>query len=412
MNPSSLARKSSAPIRASRPWLALGATLLLVTACGGGGSSTDNWPALKTIDATAMQQAVSTRAAQLLVPGAVVIVRTPKGDFTSSYGVTTYKGSTPTKSDLHMRIGSLTKTWTGTVILQEVQEGLLKLSDPVSKFRAGVPKGDQITIEQLLAMRTGLFNYSTTVEFNQALDDAPQRVWTQDELLAMAFGHPQSFDPGTAWEYSNTNTVLLGLIAETVEKGKPLAAIMQDRLFTPLKLKNTVFPDTTVNTLPAPFSHGYQYGTNVQTLKPLSADMQAAARAGTLLPNDQTFDNPSWGWSAGAGISSANDLVTWVQALVGGNLLNADLQAARLASVQSTTNPAVANAPGYGWAIAKFGPLYGHTGELPGFNTFMGYDPVNKVTVVVWTNLEPTVDGKAAANQIAMDLIGQIYVAP
>ena len=407
MNPSSLSKNTPTPVRARMPMLVLGASLLLVTACGD--SSSESYPALQTIDAAAMRQAVSVRAAQLLVPGAVVIVRTPKGDFTNFYGVTTYKGSTPTSADLHLRIGSLTKTWTATVILQQVQDGLLKLSDPVSKFRAGVPKGEQITIEQLLAMRSGLFNYSSTVEFNQALDDAPQRVWGPDELLAMAFAHPQYFDPGTSYTYSNTNTVLLGLIAETVEKGKPLAAIMQDRLFTPLKMTNTVFPDTTVNTLPEPFSHGYQYGTNVQTMGPLSDDMQAAARAGTLLPNDHTSDNPSWGWAAGAGISTADDLVTWVQALVGGNLLNAELQAARLASVQST-KPGDAKAPDYGWGIGKFGALYGHTGELPGFNTFMGYDPINKVTVVVWTNLEPTVDGKAAANQIAIDLIDQIYV--
>lgn len=384
--------------------------MLLVTACGGGGNGmADLYPNLKPVDAGAMQKALSARAAEVLAQGAVVIVRTPKGNFTSSYGVTTYKGATPTSPELHMRIGSLTKTFTGTVILQQVQEKLLKLSDPVSMYVSGVPKGEQITIEQMLAMRSGLFNYSTTVEFNQALDDAPQRVWTQDELLAMAFKHPQSFDPGTAYEYSNTNTVLLGLIAQKVEHGKPLAAIMQDRLFTPLKLADTVFPDITVNTLAEPFAHGYQYGTNVQTLKPLPADMQAAARNGTLAPNDQTFDNPSWGWAAGAGISTANDLVTWVQALVAGTLLNPELQAARLASVQSV-NPAVPGSPGYGWGIAKFGPLYGHTGELPGYNTFMGYDPINKVTVVVWANLDPTVDGKAAANQIAMDLIGQIYV--
>ena len=67
------------------------------------------------------------------------------------------------------------------------------------------------------------------------------------------------------------------------------------------------------------------------------------------------------------------------------------------------------NSAGYGWGIAKFGNLYGHTGELPGYNSFMGHDPVNGVTLVVWTNLAPTVDGSDPATTIARELIGLLY---
>ena len=66
-------------------------------------------------------------------------------------------------------------------------------------------------------------------------------------------------------------------------------------------------------------------------------------------------------------------------------------------------------APQYGLAIAKFGALYGHTGELPGFNVFAGADPVHRVTVVVWANLEPTADGHAAASEIAKQIIERLY---
>ena len=113
---------------------------------------------------------------------------------------------------------------------------------------------------------------------------------------------------------------------------------MRDRLFAPLGLKNTLFPDITSNSIPTPYARGYMYGNNVLTMDSppaLPAAMQAAARAGTLAPSDQTDANPSWGWAAGAGISTANDLANWVQALVGGKLLNADLQARRLASVRA-----------------------------------------------------------------------------
>jgi D-alanyl-D-alanine carboxypeptidase len=136
--------------------------------------------------------------------------------------------------------------------------------------------------------------------------------------------------------------------------------------------------------------------------------MQVAARSGSLAPVDQTADNPSWAWAAGAGISTARDLVTWVQALVGGKLLNADLQQRRLASVLPV-DPSNPQSPSYGWAIAKFGNLYGHTGELPGYNTFMGHDPVNGVTLVVWANLAPMVDGRDPAVEIARSLIGMLY---
>lgn len=388
--------------------LAASTVVLVTTACGG---NNDDYPALNEIDSTKMQATVATMAAQMLVPGAVVLVRTPKGDFSYNYGATTYKGSTLPTADMHMRIGSVTKTWTGTVILQQVQEGLLKLSDPIGKYIAGVPKGDQITIEMLLMMRSGLLNYSTSLEFNQALDDSPTRVWAANELLALVLGkQQQSFDPGTSYEYSNTNTILLGLLAEKLEDGKPLATIVQDRIFKRLGLKNTYLPAITDNSLPQPFSHGYQYGTNVQTMAALPPELQAAARAGTFLPTDETNDNPSWGWSAGSGISTANDLAIFARALVGGGLLNEQMQAARIASVREGVP--IRPGLGYGWNLAKFGPLYGHTGEVPGFNTFMGYDPVNKVTVIVWVNLGPNLNARAAGTDIARELIGQIYAPP
>lgn len=150
------------------------------------------------------------------------------------------------------------------------------------------------------------------------------------------------------------------------------------------------------------------YTDNVQTLatSKLPADLLAQAQAGTLLPNDQTNTNPSWAWAAGSGISTIDDLATWVKALVGGNLLKPDLQQQRLQDLVKTPIPDVA----YGMGLGKLGPqFYGHTGELPGYNSYMGYDPVNKVTVVVWSNLAPGADGLALAHMIANDLIAKLY---
>lgn len=371
--------------------------------------TTSSSQVLRPLDKIALQKIVETTAKELLVPGAVVILRTPIGDFSTTFGTTSFGGTVPVSADQHIRVGSNTKTWIGTVILQQVQEGLLNLDDPVSKFHSDVPNGNHITITHLLDMRSGLFNYSETPELNRILDREPLKVWTPNQLLALAFKHPPYFQPGAGFHYSNTNTVLLGLIAEKLDGGKPLARILRDRLFTPLRLKNTMFPDITSNAIPEPHPRGYMYGDNMLTMgspPALPPAMQAAAQARTLKPNDYTDSNPSWGWAAGAGISTADDLVTWVQALVSGKLLNAEMQKKRLASVQST-NPDTAQ---YGLGIAKFGgKLYGHTGELPGFNSFMGHDPDNGVTLVVWTNLAPSVDGRDPASEITKSLIGQIY---
>jgi len=82
-----------------------------------------------------------------------------------------------------MRIGSITKTFTGTVVLQLVDEGWLGLDDPISRHLTGVPNGDNITIRQLLNMTSGLYNYSEDLAFNESLDADPERVWTPEELL-------------------------------------------------------------------------------------------------------------------------------------------------------------------------------------------------------------------------------------
>ncbi|MFD1211133.1 serine hydrolase domain-containing protein, partial [Arthrobacter sp. GCM10027362] len=367
-------------------------------------------PALRPLDRRALQKTVKSLAAELMVPGAVVVLKTPEGDFSFAYGTRTYHGSAPVSLADHVRIGSLTKTWTGTVILQLVQEGRLKLDDPVAKYRRGVPNGRNITIAQLLDMRSGLYSYSETPELNQTLDGRPHKAWTPAELLALAWTQKPYFAPNNGFYYSNTNAILLGLIAEKLD-GKPLARIFQDRLFTPLGLTDTVFAAPESGGLPAPHPQGYMYGTNTETLysQGLPVFLQQEARDGSLKPHDVTELNPSWVWAAGAGISTAGDLATWAQALVAGNLLNARLQHARLASTESP-DAGTLDIARYGLALAKFGGLYGHAGELPGFSTFAAHDPANHVTLVVWANLAPAPDGRSPATAIARAVARQVYV--
>lgn len=356
-------------------------------------------------DAEALTTLFEDQADEMMLPGAVVIVRTPDGDIEVPYGVTEWGGSTPVTIDDHVRIGSNTKTWTGTVILQLVEDGKIALDDPVSTYRPDVPNGENITIEQLLTMRSGLFNYTTTLELNTALDETPDRVWDPEELVAMGLAGEPYFAPGEGYAYSNTNTILLGLIAAQLE-GKALPEIYQERLFEPLGLAETSFPELADASLPEPFAQGYMFSNNVDTMEgsELSAEDLAAARAGELLPTDHTTDNPSWAWSAGSGISTAPEIATWVEALGGGGLLSEEMQQQRIESVQPTEDESA-----YGWGMAGMGSFYGHIGELPGYNSFMGHDPETGVTVVVWATLAPNMEGHPAAAIIARSLIEAMY---
>jgi D-alanyl-D-alanine carboxypeptidase len=234
-----------------------------------------------------------------------------------------------------------------------------------------------------------------------------------EELRDMAFKRPPHFAPGAEFEYNNTNYLLLGLVAEKIE-GKPFATIFQDRLFGPLGMKNTLLPVSTSNAIPEPYSHGYLYGSSSYALVDASypADLQAAAKAGTLRPNDDTWQNPSPYFAAGGTISTADDLASWMRALVGGKVLDADYQRQWLDSPEAE-DPSKPEGQKYGYGIAAitFGPnkIYFHGGEMPGYNSFMGHDPQNEVTLVVWTSLTLSLDGKPTANTLMVKILDQIY---
>jgi D-alanyl-D-alanine carboxypeptidase len=379
-------------------------------ACGMAASAEIN---LKPFDPVAFQHTVEATAKELMVPGAMVLLRTPQGNFAFGYGTTELGVTTPPRADTYFRIASNTKTMTAAAIVLLAQEGKLRFDDPVAKYEPGVPKGDEITIGELLKMRSGLPSYTDAPELTESLDRDPARAWTPQEMLAIAFKRPSPSAPDTEYDYCNTNYVLLGLIAEHIE-GKPLAQIFQDRLFGPLGMTHTLLPAPTSNAMPEPYAHGYMYGGSsyAMTDTPYPADLQAAAKAGTLKPNDDTAQNPSYAMAPGGAISTADDLATWIRALVGGKVFNAGYQRQWLES-PIPQDPAAPDGQKYGYGISlmSWGPnrVYFHGGEMPGFNSFMGYDPDNDVTLVVWTNLTLSLDGQHTANTIMLKMLDRIY---
>jgi D-alanyl-D-alanine carboxypeptidase len=343
---------------------------------------------------------VSQLMADNAIPGAVVLVRSATEQWTQAFGTGTIGEDDPMTLDDHFRVGSNTKTMTGTIILQLVDEGLLRLDDPVSMYRPDVPNGENMTIAQLLDMTSGINSYTFLPYVNGIMDSDPTKAWDPEELIALGLEMPVEFQPGEGFLYSNTNTVLLGRIAEELT-GEKLEDLMQERIFDPLGLKTAVMPAPAEGYMPEPYPHGYLFGTNVSTIDgaALSPEDQAKAVAGELLPNDVTDLNPSWGWAAGAASSTIGDLATYVEALVGGGLISPELQQARLDSVRG----------GYGLAMAKFGHMIGHNGSLPGYQSFMVHDPERDLTLIVFANIQATPAGRGAADLMAGALMGALY---
>lgn len=391
-----------------------GASFTALSATPAATASVSAPSALKPIDPAVFQSAVERTAKKLMVPGAVVLLRTPQGTFLAAVGTTELGTVKPPTTGDHFRIASNTKTMTSALIILLAQDGRLRLSDPVSAYVRGVPNGDHITVAELLKMRSGLYNYTNAPELAATMDAEPGKAETPQAMLDIAFRRPPNFAPDASYEYSNTNYALLGLVAEKAG-GHPLAQQFRDRLFAPLGLAGTSLPAADDLSLPTPYSHGYMYGGTAYALvdRPYPADMQAAARSGKLRPVDYTHQNPSYAGAAGGAISTADDLATWIRALVTGKVLNAAFQRQWLHSPQAE-DPAAPGGKKYGYGIAyqRFGQnasMYYHGGELPGFNSFIGHDPDNEVTLVIWTNLTLSPSGRTTANVLLPVVLNQVY---
>lgn len=387
-----------------RVMVALVIAALLVSPAGAAASSSAGEPAF----AAALRPLLEAKMKELRIPGAVIYVQAPnKGTWKATLGTADLTTNAPMRLDDHFRVGSITKTFTGTIILQLVDEGTLKLDDPVLKYQPEVPNGGNITIRELLNMTSGLYNYSEDKSFNQELDTHPQRVYAPKELLAIAFKHQPYFAPGKDFHYSNTNTILLGLIIEQLT-GKPAEQVFQARIFQPLGMAETSLPPLSSSTIPNPHPQGYMFGTNVESEErgPLTGEQAAKANAAAGAPHDVTDANPSWAWTAGSGISTMHDLNIWAKALATGTLLSPAMQKQRLTWIATGPGP---NVPRYGLAIADFNGFLGHAGQIPGFHTFMAYQPEKQATIVVLTNLYASPAGAEPSNELAKIIIAQLF---
>jgi D-alanyl-D-alanine carboxypeptidase len=324
-----------------------------------------------------LDAAVNQAMAAVSVPGAIIGVWGPDGSYVRAVGVADKATGAPMKTDFYHRIGSQTKTFTATGVLQLADQGKVGLDDPIAKYIDGVPDGDKITLRQLLRMQSGLFNYSESPAFQEAMFADPRTPFSPQELLGFAFAEPNVFPSGEGFLYCNTNYILLGLVVEKVS-GQPLQDYIRDHILTPLGMSHTSFPTT--NAFPEPHAQGY----TVQT------DDGKEATA--------TDWDPSWGWAAGAMISTLDDMHIWAPALATGKLLTPKLQAERLQTVGA---PGLPPQDGYGLGIFNLGGWIGHNGSLPGYQTVAVYLPEKQISMVILINTDIEQQGSEPSTTLA-----------
>ncbi|MFK0234946.1 serine hydrolase domain-containing protein [Streptomyces vinaceus] len=304
-------------------------------------------------DMEAVTQALKNTTA-VGAPGAMVRITGSGAPLTSAVGV--QDRTTGAAMDLNgrFRIGSVTKTFSSVVLLQLVDEDKISLDSPVNQYLPGLLPDDRITVRHLMTHRSGLSDY-TNAMFDKTVpgfEAVRNKVFTYQELVALSLREPRTAEPGVSYQYSNTNFVVVGMLIEKAT-GHGVATEYEKRIIKPLKLKNTsyVHPSTQIK---GAHLHGYLHPDE----------------AGAPLV-DSTEQTVSWAQSAGAMISNAADLNTFMSALLGGKLL----KPAMLDAMLTMTPTDAANSRFYGLGLRRYDlscgtSVYGHTGTVQGFYTY------------------------------------------
>jgi D-alanyl-D-alanine carboxypeptidase len=321
----------------------------------------------------ALDKAIPPAMQRASVPGAIIgIWQDGREPYVKAFGVRDTATREPMATDLYMRIGSNSKAFTVTALLMLADQGKLGLDDPIDRYVKGVPSGDRITLRQLGQMRSGLYNYAD--DTNKDLPQQPFRKWTPQELLEVAFRHPLVFPPGSAFDYSNTNTVLLGLVVEKVS-GQSLASFIEQKILKPEGLTHTVFPAGAE--IPSPHSQGYFKMPDGKIV-------------------DATDWNPSSGWASGNMISTLDDMRVWARDLAFGKLIS---PAMKREQQQFLPAPQEGEGALYGLALENQNGWIGHNGNILSYMAYPYYLPSDRITMVVLLNSSVDIPGSWALMQ-------------
>jgi CubicO group peptidase (beta-lactamase class C family) len=311
--------------------------------------------------------------------GSVLVARDGKVILSKGYGLASAELEVPNTPQTKFRLGSITKQFTATAIMQLQERGKLSVQDPVCKYLSDCPKAwEEITIHHLLTHTSGIPNYTSFAEYRNKMT-LPTPL---PELLARFKDRPLDFKVGEKYAYSNSGYALLGHVIEQAS-GKKYEDFLRENIFAPLQMLST----------------GYDHSDRI--LKHRAAGYR---RNGETLANapylDMTIPH-----AAGALYSTVEDLYLWDQALYTEKVLSRKSLDAMFTPVQSNY--------GYGWGTASQGArkMISHGGGINGFSTFIARFPEEKATIIVLTNLEGSNPGRVSRDLAAI-IFGEPYEVP
>lgn len=336
-------------------------------------------PALQHAIAVAVEKDRALYGGRTPVPGVLIGVWDGRGgSYVHGFGYADLAKKQPLSAADHFRIGSNTKTFVVSVILQLADEKKLSLDDPISRFAIGVkvPNAANITIRELCNMRSGLFEAYDAPQFKE-MKVLPS-TWDPRTVIGWAVQQKPYFAPNKGYHYSNTNYLILGLIIETVTHDS-VGDQIRKRLIVPFSLTQTSYPQT--QAMPDPWSRGYGLDQN-RNWEDVSGTIPVSMMG-----------------AAGNMISTMADIKRWITLYVTGKTSGPATYRALINCV-----PTGEGNLAFGLGLGCSAGWYGYTGGLPGYNTANYYFPATGAFIVAWVNVQNGKPPPGVANRIFHDL--------
>ena len=313
------------------------------------------------------------------IPATLIGIWDNKGSsFIRAFGYADVEKKVPLTPADHFRIGSNTKTFVISVLLQLVAEKKLSLDDPLSRFSLGVtiPNAENITVRKLCEMRSGLFEGYDTPEFEKLNMKVPEN-FNPRMIVAWAMKQKPYFPPGKGYHYSNTNYLLIGMIIETITK-ESVGNQIRKRLLEPFKLTQTFFPET--QEMPNPWARGYELDKE-RNWKDVSNTIPVQLMG-----------------TAGEMISDMNDIRRWIELYATGKTCGTGTYNDLIKCIPFLGNTS------FGLGITCSAGWYGYTGALPGYNTADYYSPETGLTILAWINYQANEPVEGVASVMVRDI--------
>jgi D-alanyl-D-alanine carboxypeptidase len=305
-------------------------------------------------------------------PGAIAIVQRGNHREVHAFGVRNIKSGLPMRADDRMRLASTSKAFNGAVALSLVSKGVLSLTDTIGELLPDLPTSwHNITLRQLLNHTSGLPNFTEDPDYLAALSASPKNPPPPQELLSYVEDEPLNFEPGTSYEYSNSDNVVVGLMVEEAT-GESYERQLKEQVYKPLGLKKTSLPRGA--NLRKPFIHGYDNDPSQNPPEDISEVLASG-----------------WVWASGGMVSTPSEFNDFVRGYVGGELFDRKTRARQRQVVEGgSSDPPGPGKNSAGLGIFRYetrcGTVWGHTGNYPGYTQFLAASPNGKRSVTVSVN--------------------------